>query len=109
MKLCSQAGYSKDEAAAVIQQAKADRAEEKSELRRARIELKTMITANADLLKQVDNLKSINTLLVQETRSLKRTIKDLRQQLKDHEDSGEQQQQGPKTKQQRLRKLPLVE
>ena len=104
MKLCSQAGYSKDEAAAVIQQAKADRAEEKSELRRARIELKTMITANADLLKQVENLKAINTSLVQETSSLKRTIKDLRQQLQDlHKDSAEQHQ-GPKTKQQRLRK-----
>ena len=87
--LCAQAGYSKEEADAVVRQAKESRAEEKSELRRARIELKTMITANADLLKQVENLKAINTSLVQETSSLKRKIKDLRKQLKDHEDSAE--------------------
>lgn len=52
-------------------------------------------------LSRDENLKQINTSLVQETSSLKRTIKDLRQQLNDlHKDSGEQ----PKTKQQRLRK-----
>lgn len=107
--LCAQAGYSKEEADAVVRQAKESRAEEKSELRRARIELNLLITANADLLKQVENLKAINTSLVQEMRSLKRTIKDLREQLKDLPEDSDEQQQGPKTKQQRLRKIPPVE
>lgn len=84
----------------MIRQAKERRVAEKHELRQARIELRTMITANGDLLRQVEHLKDINASLVQETRSLKRTIKDLRG--KEPPEKTTKQQRG-------RRRMPLVE
>lgn len=96
--LCSQAGFSKSEAEAVIRQAKENRAAERSEIRQARLELRAMVTANADLLKQVGLLRAENAALVEDVARLKRQIKELQQQ----------DDQKP-SKQQRRKRIPLLE